>query len=64
MTKDSHEEVLDGLVRIAEELGDYSDYRRCPSCRNYRLEKRWCGYCGGRGLVKAKKRGEWCEQRN
>ncbi|PAP68369.1 hypothetical protein CJ023_29735 [Pseudomonas aeruginosa] len=28
-----------------------SQFRPCPACRGYDLERRWCHVCDGRGVV-------------
>lgn len=28
----------------------------CPACRGYSLERRWCGRCGGDGVIKGESR--------
>lgn len=28
-----------------------SKFRTCPACRGYDLERRWCRFCDGRGVV-------------
>ncbi|AMO43556.1 hypothetical protein [Pseudomonas phage vB_Pae_CF23a] len=27
------------------------EFRPCPACRGYDLERRWCHVCDGRGVV-------------
>lgn len=30
----------------------FAHLEQCQSCRGYDLERQWCQYCGGSGLVK------------